>query len=206
VFRAFKNHKGEGSKHSLHSRKKELTLAKDRTKLTDEQIQKFIRRAKIVAKKHGYPELADDFSQEIFVYWLSGRRQAQTLDQAFIEYLRTLYGHTRTKCNRSRLQAQRHYIELSEIRNLAHDSRVFEASWRPPDSPGGEAVKLDRAFLSQEFGCDREDRILLILYFEWGFLLEEIGDLFEFTQSRASQVLAQALSDYKKREAQEMAR
>jgi len=39
----------------------------------------------------------------------------------------------------------------------------------------------------------------LILYYEWGFSLKEVGDVVGVSESRASQVLSQALFDQKKR-------
>jgi DNA-directed RNA polymerase specialized sigma24 family protein len=156
--------------------------------LTEAEIKKFQQRAKYVATKWGYPELADDFSQELFVYFLQKPDRGATVDQLFIDYLRARYGHSRTGGNRSRLQAERNYVELDELRDLADGSRAIDVDW--------ERLGLFRGPEIEDL--ERIDRIFLILTFKWGFTLKELGELIGVTESGACLVLSKAVSEYKK--------
>lgn len=139
--------------------------------MTNEEILKIAKRAKNVAIKRGYPELADDFSQEIVVHYLSGKGRHQTVDQFFIDYLRSRYGDSRNGRNRVGNAAERNYIELDEVRNLA-------------DHSGDD--KSDRNSAHYFTG---KELTLYHLYFEEQMREAHIGALFGVTESRISQML-----------------
>lgn len=67
---------------------------------------------------------------------------------------------------------------------------------------GSDSIELGR-FVESSLLRDRRlserERIVLVLHYEWGFNLKEIGDVLAVSESRASQVLTQALSSQKKR-------
>lgn len=59
-----------------------------------EKIETLYKKAIRCAKIHGHPDIAEDFAGWITVKWLEGKSQHQTLDYAFIDFLRIEYGGT----------------------------------------------------------------------------------------------------------------
>lgn len=80
--------------------------------LSNEEILKFQKRARYVAAKRGYPELADDFAQEIFIAFARGWRS--TVEQLFSSYLRGEHGDTRTQCGLERRRAKARTVSLDQ--------------------------------------------------------------------------------------------
>jgi DNA-binding transcriptional MerR regulator len=86
---------------------------------------------------------------------------------------------------------------------LSQPTRVkANADFDPIDQLGSDSAELGR-FIESSALRDRRlserDRIILILTYEWGFNLKEIGDLLAVSESRASQLLHSALRAQKKR-------
>lgn len=88
--------------------------------MTNEEILKFQKRARYVASKRGYPELADDFSQSVLLLFVERPDRHSTLDQLFIDYLRETYGDSRTISGSKRSFAERNAVS-GEEENLYHD-------------------------------------------------------------------------------------
>lgn len=85
---------------------------KEKAALSADEITQFQKRARHVARKRGYPELAEDFAQEIFVAFGRGRRA--TIDQLFIDFLRQNKADPRTPGGRARQSANGRTDSLDE--------------------------------------------------------------------------------------------
>jgi hypothetical protein len=139
--------------------------------MTEKEILKFQKRARLVACKRGYSELADDFSQEIFVHWLSGHGSTQTIDQYFIDYLRALYGRSRDGSSGKRFKEQRNYVDLTEVRNLADNAGFIEPTKQSAYTFTGKEL------------------ILYQLYFEEEMTAAIVAEILGVTESRVCQML-----------------
>lgn len=100
------------------------------------------KRCKTHAIRSGYPELADDFAQEAFIGWSQGWRQ--TVEQAFIDFLRHQYGDPRSAVGLERQRTEARSISLDapggsgEGESLGHDFiGLPEEQPEPVRSPGG---------------------------------------------------------------------
>lgn len=89
-----------------------LKLGRVGQRLTNEEILKFQKRARYVAAKRGYPELADDFAQEVFIAFARGWHS--TVEQLFSSYLRGEHGDTRTQCGLERRRAKARTVSLDQ--------------------------------------------------------------------------------------------
>ena len=89
--------------------------------MSDAEIRKYQKRARYVANKKGYSQLADDFAQEIFVEFLESPNRGATVDQLFIDYLRKQYGRTGIPGGDARSFAIRTAQDLSAARHIAAD-------------------------------------------------------------------------------------
>lgn len=85
-------------------------------------VQHFMKRAKYVAIKRGYPKLADDFASQVFVYFLEKPDRGATVDQLFIDFLRKTHGRAGTPGNDARIQAERSMAPLDAARDIAGSS------------------------------------------------------------------------------------
>lgn len=85
--------------------------------MTNEDIIKFQRRAKLVAAKKGYSELADDFAQEVLLEFIENPDRRSTIDQMFIDYLRRMYGDARTISGTTRSRAEHSRISIDVCGN-----------------------------------------------------------------------------------------
>lgn len=157
-------------------------------KLSDEAIEKYIKRAKYVAIKRGYSELADDFSQEIFIEFIQNPARGATLDQLFIDYLRRTHGRPGTPGGDARIYAERNSVSLDayatggeyqEIQLPSHNDRgSLDDDTRFKQSPWG----LTFLFRGKQAEIYR-------LYFLEEMKELEIAHLFGLAESRISQLL-----------------
>lgn len=152
--------------------------------LTDpDTIHHFIKRAKNVAKRRGYPELADDFSQEIFIAFARGWRS--TVDQLFSSYLRDQHGNPRFPSGVARRIARSRTVSLDAPIGQEEDSPSLHE--RIADSRGDSEHEWEAGRYSYCFG-GREAEFYQ-LYFVEQQTEKVIGDLFAITESRVSQIL-----------------
>ncbi len=130
--------------------------------LTEKQIKNFQKRAKYVAIRRGYPELADDFAGQIFVYFFEKTDRGATVDQLFIDFLRKTYGRPGTPGGDTRVNAEHNAIRLDqedETGSLPHEyigcaERDPEPQFRDGDFAhcfrGREAEIYERYFVNNE--------------------------------------------------------
>lgn len=140
------------------------------------EVRRLQERARHVATKRGHSELADDFAQEIFVQWLAGHGGHQTIDQAFIDYLRSLYGRTGPRGSGSgsgsgRFSEYRNYVNLDEVRNLAEPARDIQPTWDFTHLFRGRQAFLYGAYFVEEMSEN------------------SIADILGLTESRVSQMI-----------------
>lgn len=66
-------------------------------------------------------------------------------------------------------------------------------------SDSAQLRRFEESSLLRDRRLQERERIVLILYYEWGFRLKEIGDLLAVSESRVSQMLDQTLRRQKER-------
>lgn len=143
--------------------------------LTDDEIRTWIERLKSYARGRGYPQLADDFSQEAIAKYLQGRKA--TFEQLLTDFLRAEYGDTRPhNCNaRSRATHGMQSLDTHDFGNLPVAIGSF----------GRDADGI-REYLG---GLEPDQRCIIILRYVWSFREAEIADCFGVTESRICQRL-----------------
>lgn len=139
--------------------------------MTDSEIIKYQKRAVYVAKKYGYPQLADDFAQEIIIEFLQNPDRGATVDQLFVDYLRKQYGRTGTPGGDAKSYAIHTMGDLDSARHVAHDP--------------GEQLKTRRT----DYFIRGKDYEFYSLYFINEFTKKEIGKIKRITESGVSQRL-----------------
>jgi len=141
--------------------------------LTDEETCKKISKrievsyAKITGRQSG----ADDCAQEVIEYYLSGKGQKQTIDQAVIDYLRRDSGH----------KGQRGYSDRIAPKKQLCENLVA----------GDTGLNMEhRLNAKQIIGLSRHwERAVMSLKFLEGYGQAEIGDFFGVSDSRVSQCI-----------------
>lgn len=156
--------------------------------MDDSTIKKLQKRAYSAAIKHGYPELADDFSSQVFVYILEKPDRGATIDQLFIDFLRSTYGRPGTPCGDARINGRRNTISLDQqTRKTDKNNRTLfsELIGDTRDNSGHEFRD------GQFYYCfrGREAEIYKLYYIE-NLKEEEIAGIFDITGSRVSQILS----------------
>jgi DNA-directed RNA polymerase specialized sigma24 family protein len=139
--------------------------------LDEDRLLELYERAKYVACKRGHSELADDFAQEAVAGWLSGCGRHQTVEQRFIDYLRSQYGRAGLRSSRLKFQERRKYVDLDEARNIAAD-------------PGDVGAARQFAYLFAG-----RQAFLYDAYFVQQLSEKEIGEMLNVSESRVSQML-----------------
>jgi predicted DNA-binding protein YlxM (UPF0122 family) len=151
--------------------------------MTQEEILKFQKRAKHVAIKRGYPECAEDFAQEIFIAFARGWHS--TIDQLFIEYLRSEYGNSRTRRGHERRLAKGRTISLdSPIGEEESGTHYHDIIGNPEPDPRDVEVNRGYAFL-----FTGREAYIYESYFNEQLSEKRIADELSLTESRICQIL-----------------
>lgn len=151
--------------------------------MTKQEIINFQKRAKYVAAKRGYPELADDFSQEIFIAFARGWHS--TVEQLFSSYLRDQHGDTRTQCGLERRLAKNRTVSLDAPVSEDEGSASFhDIIGTSHEQPGDIKEHRGTAFLF----TGREAEIYDLKYVE-EFYQTEIGLRLGLSQGRIAQLI-----------------
>ncbi len=139
--------------------------------LTDEETCKKIskRIEKSYVKITGRQVGADDCAQEVIEYYLSGKGQKQTIDQAVIDYLRRDSGR----------KGQRGYSDRIAPKKQLCENLVA----------GDSGLNMEhRLAVKQIIGLSRHwERAVMSLKFLEGYGQAEIGDFFGVSESRVCQ-------------------
>jgi len=139
-------------------------------KLSIEDYKKLESRVKLVANRYRGVVDPDDLFQEIMFSFYRKGKPGQTIDQAAIDCLRSMYGRKDTpKCERSRLE--RNYKQYYD--------RVYG---KVTETDSGDFYRYADLFKGR-------DRVVMILHFKWGFNNVEIAECFGVSDSRVSQYL-----------------
>jgi RNA polymerase sigma factor (sigma-70 family) len=156
--------------------------------MNNQEIQKYQKRARYVATKSGYPELAEDFSQELFIEFLQNPDRGATVDQLFIDYLRRIHGRPGTPGGDARILARANTISIDSFSDDGKREEIQLPAYDDPrsidDGPGsnpdvGKFAKLFRGREAQIYQA----------YFVDEITEESIGKCFGISESRVSQIL-----------------
>lgn len=139
----------------------------------EKHLEKIKSRVRLsLTKFTGKTTDAEDAFQEIVEYFLSGKGQKQTIDQAVIDYLRRSSGRKGQPGYAERIAPQKQLCENHVGRDV------------------GLSMD-DRCTVNSLIGMSRHwERAVMTLYFREGFCATEIGNFFGVTESRVSQWLA----------------
>jgi DNA-directed RNA polymerase specialized sigma24 family protein len=151
--------------------------------MTNEEILKFQKRARYVAAKRGYPELADDFAQEIFIAFARGWHA--TVEQLFSSYLRDEHGDPRTICGSERRRAKARTISLDAPIGEEEDGTNYHDLIGYSDAEPGNLEGNRRI----PFALTTAQAVLYELYFIEGYNQSEIARHRGITQARIWQLL-----------------
>lgn len=139
--------------------------------MDDNEVLKYQKRARYVARKRGYPQLADDFAQQIFVYFGEKPDRGATLDQLFIDYLRGTYGRPGKPGGDARITAELTMVPIDDARDVAIDSEPEFISGQCAFLFGGREAEI-----YQHYFVDQEQE-------------QEIARLLGVTPSRICQII-----------------
>jgi DNA-directed RNA polymerase specialized sigma24 family protein len=137
----------------------------------DPTLISLLRRARIAILYYGFRNDLDDLLQDVAVRFLEGETK-QTVNQMVIDAIRKKYGRSEIR---------------KAIANPVSNSYAEKELVTRPTDPDYKMI------------CDlmpRHERSLIKLYFEWGFLYREIGDVFGVSESQAKQWTDEAVRTY----------
>jgi hypothetical protein len=157
-------------------------------KMTDDELVKKKRQAEAFFQKRwkGQDQHVSDFGAYCVEQWLSGRNPGTSYEYLGIDYLRSFahrYGTRGSSDMLSRPPGLRVYSETGGLPQLGANSV--------------ELRRFEESSLLRDRRLSQRHRIHLILYYEWQFDLKELGDVLGVSESRASQVLTEAVSAQK---------
>lgn len=133
-------------------------------------------RAKKLAKSKGMSDCADDFAQEAYLALARGRK-AQ-LRELWVDFLRGTFGDNRS---------------LKSIKRIIQYEDVLPEVEFYSDSE--EGVLWDSVLNN----LSAEERLPIVLYFQWGLTLKEIGYTIGVSEGRVSQQMTAIMKNLKKR-------
>lgn len=155
--------------------------------MTETEVLKFRKRALYVARKYGYPELADDFAGQIFVYFLEKPDRGATVDQLFIDFLRSTHGRPGTPGGDARITGAARTVSLDQNASGiegADGPLLHELIGCVEHDPEPELA--DGRFAHCLRGREAE---IYELYFVEEWSEATIGELLRLSESRVSQLL-----------------
>lgn len=155
--------------------------------MSEDEIKKLQTRARYVASKRGYSQLADDFAQEIFVEFLQNPDRGATIDQLFIDYLRRTHGRPGTPGGDARVLAN-HTISI-DAHAQDDEYKEIQLPSHPPYGDTDDDSRLNRDVGRLDFLFRGREAEIYRLYFVEELSEKSIGDLYGITESRVSQIL-----------------
>jgi len=145
--------------------------------MTKEEHDSYAYRIKFLCRKYGVSDHEDDLIQET----LGFLRTTGTLEHNFLDAMRRLLGEVRrTKSFALKSSINQNWIDLETLVNQAGDK----------DSKAAFNELLDSA----EPALKKHERAMLVLYFEYGYELKEIGYMFGIGVPYTSQVISELVS------------
>jgi RNA polymerase sigma factor (sigma-70 family) len=155
--------------------------------LDNKTAGRLFKRAKFIAKQKNMGDFSEDLAQDVLKKYLEGKGQKQALDFAIVDSIRDFLGDSRTK----------NFEEKKAINNMTalHDKKgklIYDMTSEEIVGEGADFNKII-SFL------DNSDRAMVVLFYEWGLSLEEIGRCFGVSESRISQKLKEVQERLKKR-------
>lgn len=110
----------------------------------------FFKKCEITAKAHGRPDLIDDFTQWLALYWLQNNKRDTMYTFRFKDFIQAKYGL--------------HYKKLKQQKNTDMDKFIDAKQNNNND-----------AFSYVPHGTI--ERSLVILKYKWGFTYQEISEV-----------------------------
>ena len=159
-------------------------------RLDDESIKKFRNRAIKTATAKGYAWAAEDFAQD-FCLQMFEKGWRQTVDQAFIDFQRKMFGRT-GECSDSTRQSRRN---LQVPGNASKDPETYI---RLVDQPEGCAEgSAGRSWVEALESCEYREGFeslnlkqqLVVFLLSDGWTQKKVGKLIGVTESRICQIV-----------------
>lgn len=133
-------------------------------------------------------EFAEDFGSFCTIQWLEGKREKTNLYRMAIDYLRTFSSSGDAHGSFDILsQRTTKSIESTEVRK------------RGLGANSSAITRFEAASLLRDGRLNERERIILILYFEWGFTKKEISHVIGVVESRINKIFDEILEAQKKR-------
>lgn len=139
--------------------------------------RKLYRRAIFSARAYGFGDFATDIAQEVLKKFAAGRGKSQTVDQAVVDVIRSMFGRPKSVNHEVKLA-----LENARELTPALGNQVLRVDPREEID-----TRIDFERLSKALRFD--ERVILRLWIDWGLNQEEIGEVIGVTHSRISQKL-----------------
>jgi DNA-directed RNA polymerase specialized sigma24 family protein len=152
-------------------------------KIDDDTYRRYRAKAAHCAIRAGHADDAEDFAQEAVIRLWEGR--TTKLKYMLIDYLRKVYGRTGVRGSRSRPGKSYNSICVYEASERLGDDNAMDAF----DAIGRDP-KPEPADFRYARGVTELQREVASAYLIDGLNLNETGEQFGFSESRASQVVA----------------
>lgn len=150
----------------------------DRTRLLE-----LCKSAKIHACRRGYAEFAEDFSQWLAVKYLEGSKQHQIIKHSFYDFVRELKGRQAHGSDKKRaMDAMKRAVGVEDktfrelIAYKSYEDWLIDNVNNEPD-------------LSNKISNLNKREMEILKLFLDGVFLQDIGKIFDVTESRISQIL-----------------
>lgn len=155
-------------------------------------VVELYEKAKKIAVIKGRAFEAEDFAGWYAKHILEGRGAHQTMSQAFIEYLRTTYGDSRTASHRVRQSAEINRVTITATREREEGFELGE-----DELEGVPRIELPNGRVPFEINeqiraanLEAQERCMIWLRHGWNFTEGEIANCFGITESRICQRLS----------------
>jgi DNA-directed RNA polymerase specialized sigma24 family protein len=158
--------------------------------LNHEQILKLLERAKNVAIKWGFPQLADDFAQEAFIAISSGAHPK--LEWLFITFLRREYGDSRSISGRIRQLAEKFAVRLDAPVSEEDAGAELNHDRIRSSEPDPESRLIDRRVAIPYWRLSGKKAEIVRLALEGGFNYRQIGQLYNVSEAHVGGILLEA--------------
>lgn len=165
-------------------------LKSDESEGEKRDIRELQKRAENYFKKR-WPskrDFAEDFGSYCAIRWCENKGKETNLYRLGIDFLRTF---TESAGQRGSCDV----LGQQSTRSLEHT----KGSKSGLGSVSGAIARFDESSCLRDKRLSERERVMLILFFEWGFTKKEISHVFGIAESRTNKVLQDILDAQKKR-------
>jgi len=149
--------------------------------LPPDEIYKIRSRAMKVAAVKNFHHHAEDFASYCVYKKMTLQHDKLNYDYLWMNYAQNTFGDWGSKAGRQKVIAEQSAFQIVEKNPEEGEALAIGGYAR-------ETVeKIDFRQLADRYALQKEERIIFILYFRWGFNQQDIADLYGVSESRICQ-------------------